>query len=291
MKLKACLAFLLAAALAVGKSAAADTGIAYDSFTQFPADQFVDIMTIDPLSFNDGFTNASGTYLPGPGSNVSSQQANDALRSFRMYGIAARHYVLGGKRRVDDLSTKTSLITDCGNGTLTQIDNVAHTYHVVKNGSAAASQITYAIALKNASLGSESVDGITTQGFSSTATFVANGASAPKRTVTLKAYISKNPAPATVCAEGVPAGDSPAAQAQFFHDIALGISSGDPRFKVTRTGPRLPIGQMPLFIVLRVDPAPRRNKPVTAVIQNGHLRPLTAADAPLFSPPPGYTPI
>ncbi len=270
--------------------------LAYDSFSTFPADWTVKLSSIDPVPFDAGFANASKTFLPGPHSNVSADDARDALRSFRLYGIAAHHYVLGTKQRVDDLSLHTSTITDCATNTITVVDNDRQTYRTFTapspSGGGAGAYPHFNVALANTSLGMQTYGTTSAPGFSAHATVVvtAGPGFSSKSTISLRALASTAPSAASICASTAVNGSAqdPSGQAAFFQTLLAGILSNDPHFTVTRTGPPLPIGKLPLFVAIRRT-TDGSAKPVTVVTQNGHFRTLGPGDAGLFTVPAGFT--
>jgi hypothetical protein len=269
---------------------------AYDSFSTFPADWTIDLASITPVPFDAGFTSASQTFLPGPGSSVSPDAARDALRSFRLHGIAARHYFFNGKQRVDDLSLHTSTITDCATNTITQLDNDRHTYRRFAAPAPAGPPGAFphfAITLSTKALGMQTVGSASYPGFSAHGKVVVTAGPGFSSTsdVSLRAFASNAPSAASICAVTAANGavQDPTGQAAFFQTLLAGILSKDPHFAVTRSGPPLPVGKLPVFSAIRRTLSDG-SKPVTVVTQTGHFRALGPADAALFTVPPGYLP-
>lgn len=277
--------------------AAPPAAFAYDSVSTFPADWSVDLSSFNPVPFDAAFANAQRTFLPGPHSNVSPADARNALRDFRMYGIAARHYVSGNKRRVDDLSVHTSTITDCASNTITQIDNDRHTYRTFTAPAAPAGPAGayphFTIDITTKSLGMLPAEGANFPAFSAHAkvAVAAGPGFTSTSTLALRALASNAPSAAAVCALSASSGTAqdPTGQAAFLQTLLAGIVSKDPHFTVTRSGPPLPLGRLPIFSAIRRTTS-EGARPVTVVTQNGHFRALGPSDAGLFSVPQGYVP-
>ncbi|MGB6645967.1 MAG: hypothetical protein WBE35_13125, partial [Candidatus Cybelea sp.] len=66
---------------------------------------------------------------------------------------------------------------------------------------------------------------------------------------------------------------------------ALASAGGDPRFSVSQSGPRLPLGRLPMYDAMTLG---MQGQGATFVTERGNVRSIDAKD-PIFSVPEGFT--
>jgi hypothetical protein len=305
------LSFSLLATLAPVASPAAANGLAWDSVTKLMVN--ADASSLQPGSFDSDFATAAAAPPPNMGAGgflgkyqqmmASAQNMEQMMQS----GLAERHYAAGTKARTDEVSQQTATIVDCTARTITTLDLKAKTYKVVamespsgpasgeggQTGSAPNrnNNTRVAISVTNTSIGPREVGGQSTNGFRSEVTFTETDSSGQSRTQNgnLLGYYSTYADPSATCSRlgaGLAGGgrgmEMMAGYARLMRALA---TSGDPRLRITQSGPPLPLGQLAMYNAMTFNAQARQ---VTVVNERGNVRPIADSD-PIFSVPSDFT--
>jgi hypothetical protein len=270
-----------------------------------------------PGSFQPDFQTASSA----PKGNAHGMFAKLMNASTNMMGAfkngtAERHYYGSTKFRTDNVAIGTGDITDCTARTLTHLDLNAKTYHVTSldqpqtpssgggHSSAPGPSATddgtkLAINMTTRSLGPMTIEGLATNGYAMdmkvTITKADGESSTSNEAIT--AYYAALADPHTSCPEphmamamggpGGSMGGGAAAMEQMMMAMQAVNSKGDPRFKVTSSGPPLPGGKLAMweFMTMKGD---NGQGGFGIETERGDVHQLSDSD-PAFSPPPDFT--
>jgi hypothetical protein len=300
------LAFVLAGAPL--EAIASPSGLAWDSVTKIAVN--ADRATLAPGSFDSDFATAAAVQQPEQSGGGIFKQIHQAMsegqsmQQMMKNGMAEHHYVAGSKDRTDRLFSQTATIVDCAARTITTLDLRRKTYKVVSmdqpsspDSGGASSQgrsrdndTRVAISVTNTALGARNVGGQPADGYSSKMTITETSSSGQSQTQNgdLRAWYSSFANPVPTCSGRSPmtGGRAAAAMAGYMSAMqALGSPGGDPRFSVSQSGPRLPLGRLPLYDAMTFG---GQGQGATFVTERGNVRSIDAND-PIFSVPEGFT--
>ncbi|MFY9663164.1 MAG: hypothetical protein WAK19_01825 [Candidatus Cybelea sp.] len=289
---------------------AASSGLAWDSVTKIAVN--ADPASLQPGSFDGDFSAAAAVQQPEQGGGGIFKQIHQAMsegqsmRQMMQTGMAEHHYAAGSKDRTDHLFFQTATIVDCSARTITTLDLRRKTYKVVSmdqpsspdsGGTSSSSQgrspdndTRVAIAVTNTALGARNVGGQPTDGYSSQMTITETSSAGQSQTQNgnLRAWYSSFANPAPTCSGGsaVTGGRAAAGMAGYMSAMrALASAGGDPRFSVSQSGPRLPLGRLPMYDAMTLG---MQGQGATFVTERGNVRSIDAKD-PIFSVPEGFT--
>ncbi len=298
------LSFLLAS---VPREAIASSGLAWDSVTKIAVN--ADPATLAPGSFDGDFATAAAVQQPEQSGGGIFKQIHQAMsegqsmQQMMKNGMAEHHYVAGSKDRTDRLFTQTATIVDCAARTTTTLDLRRKTYKVVSMdqpsspgsggtsspGRTSDNDTRVAISVTNTALGARNVGGQPTDGYSSQMTITETSSSGQSQTQNgnLRAWYSSFANPVPTCSGGslMTGGRAAAAMAGYMGAMRALASTGDPRFSVSQSGPRLPLGRLPMYDAMTFG---GQGQAATFVTERGNVRPIDAND-PIFSVPEGFT--
>jgi hypothetical protein len=300
-------------------SAAPVTGISYDEVMKFGMG---DNASLQPGDFESDFQTASQPPAPPKGGGgmfggltAAIGQAAGMMSMFKT-GIAARHYIAGGKERVDYPAMQQATITDCDARTIAKLDLKNKTYTLISMDQPAPTGGTggrgrpsggpsstdddgskVAIALTNQALGPRDVAGVTTDGFQSNVAMTVTRPNGDSNTsnMAMTEYLAKMGNVSLSCpAAGMPGAQGPAAlgMGQYTSLMrAMALGGKDPRFSVTSSGPALPQNRFAMFTVTTMS-APGRGGQgggnLAIATQRGHVTSVRSDDT-IFQIPADFT--
>ena len=272
MKQPFALAGLLSILATVVPAAAASPGIAYDSVTKFAIGN--DAASVQPGTFDADFQTASQPVQSPPargglfgGLNAALAQGT-AMANMMKSGLAERHYIAGGRQRVDNLAAQTATILDCQARTLATLDLKNKTYKVVSldapqpqqpatgRGVAAPQAVAtddgsqIAMTLTSQALGPRQIGPDLADGYRSdiSMTITRPGSQSFTSQMTTTEYLIKPSDYTLVCGGVVSNVTGPGAAAMSQYALAQrAMAAHNPRFTVTSSGPALPQGRFSLF--------------------------------------------
>jgi hypothetical protein len=287
---------------------ASSSGLAWDSVTKIAVN--ADPATLSPGSFDSDFATAAAVQQPEQSGGGIFKQIHQAMsegqsmQQMMKSGMAEHHYVAGSKDRTDRLFSQTATIVDCTARTITTLDLRRKTYKVASmdqpsspgsggtssQGRSSENDTRVAISVTNTALGARNVGGQPADGYSSQMTITETSSSGPAQTQNgnLRAWYSSFANPVPTCSGGSPmtGGRAAAAMAGYMSAMrALASTGGDPRFSISQSGPRLPLGRLPMYDAMTFD---GQGQAATFVTERGNVRSIDAND-PIFSVPEGFT--
>lgn len=300
------LSFLLAGAPL--EAFASPSGLAWDSVTKIAVN--TDPATLAPGSFDSDFAAAAAVQQPEQSGGGIFKQIHQAMsegqsmQQMMQTGMAEHHYVAGSKDRTDRLFSQTATIVDCAARTITTLNLRRKTYKVVSmdqpsspesggtpsQGRSSDNDTRVAISVTNTALGARNVNGQPTEGYSSQMTITETSSAGQSQTQNgnLRAWYSSFSNPVPTCSGGSPmtGGRAAAAMAGYMSAMrALASTGGDSRFSVSQSGPRLPLGKLPMYDAMTFG---GQGQAATFVTERGNVRSIDAND-PIFGVPEGFT--
>ncbi|MGB8909085.1 MAG: hypothetical protein WCC84_10085 [Candidatus Cybelea sp.] len=300
------LSFLLAGAPL--EAFASPSGLAWDSVTKIAVN--TDPATLAPGSFDSDFAAAAAVQQPEQSGGGIFKQIHQAMsegqsmQQMMQTGMAEHHYVAGSKDRTDRLFSQTATIVDCAARTITTLNLRRKTYKVVSmdqpsspesggtpsQGRSSDNDTRVAISVTNTALGARNVNGQPTEGYSSQMTITETSSAGQSQTQNgnLRAWYSSFSNPVPTCSGGLPmtGGRAAAAMAGYMSAMrALASTGGDSRFSVSQSGPRLPLGKLPMYDAMTFG---GQGQAATFVTERGNVRSIDAND-PIFGVPEGFT--
>jgi hypothetical protein len=308
-------AFALCAVLmSQAQAPAQSTGYAYDDFISAGVTQGSPPPLPGPEPFDAAFDRAAKA-TPAPTLQPSTKPGNVAAAVaplLRSLNVATRHYVLGNRERIDNLTLGTATIRDCDARTLTTLNLNDKTYGVRSldpspspspapsaSPASGAKQlqlpkgfpVTLKLAVATRALGSRTIDATPMDGFGGT--LHAEAGSAPYF-VTVDGVLSEYLLPGQVRGVSCVTSIVPSAP----DDLPPVWSLVDQwHIALQFDGPIPPAQRLYGFGVVRATMklpslGSKAVAPITltAVSQNGHFRLAKPEDATLFTIPEGFQP-
>jgi hypothetical protein len=318
--MKRYLSVIAAAALIAGAPlcASADSGgLAFDSVVKFD-------MSGSPAQAPGAFQSdydAAAAAQPAPQhggllGNLAGKAMGGAQQAMMMMqtGTAERHYVAGSKERLEMPALQTAIITDCAARTRTYLNLAKKTYRIEsldaphaasgEQGHARAPEpepaatddgTKVALAIASKSLGSMSIVGLPTNGYESTTqmTVTKPTGEAQSSNIDMTAYYSAYATPYAACAAQSAMGRGrgmPMMANLALLRSAMAAHSGDSRFSMTATGPKVPLGKLALFETVTMHGAQQeaQGRAFAVMTERGNVRTIDAGD-PVFSVPSDFT--
>jgi hypothetical protein len=310
---------LLGILATVVPAAAASPGIAYDSVTKFAMGS--DAGSTQPGSFETDFQTASqpvqqlksGGLLGGLSASLTQGMAGMAMMR---NGLAERHYIAGNKERTDNVAAQTATILDCQARTLATLNLKNKTYTLVSldapqqpvaggsRGGAPQGVPTddgsrIAINTTNQALGQRQIGPDLADGYKSNMTMtVTKGDGTSSTMQMLKTEYVINFADLTVSCPRIPQNiPGPGAAAMNQYAMAQrAMTTKNPRFTVTSSGPAIPTNRFALFTLTTMGGSSASagsgagGPPggFATIMERGHERAITSDD-PIFTIPPDFT--
>jgi|GEM_PF-844326 len=298
------------------------TGMSYDEVMKFSMG--ADASAIQPGDFDSDFQTASQPQPPPKGGGgmfggiaAAMQQAAGAMAMFKT-GTATRHYIAGGKERVDYPAMQQATITDCDARTITKLDLKNKTYSVTSmdhpippstgrgRSSPNATPVNddgskISLVLTNRALGPRTIAGIATDGYQSNVAMTVTRPNGDTSTsnMALTENLARMSTVSLICPTAGMLGAQGAAAMGAGQYAALmramSLSGKDARFTMSATGPTLPTNRFPLFLIVAFSGqgggsqnASGQSGTLAIATQRGHVTSVRSDDA-IFSVPPDFT--